>query len=335
MKLALLFLKKITFRKIINAVSVYFYYGLSVVFKTIKRGGYPLSISVEPGTSCNLQCKECPSGQRSFTRPAGNIELALFKQILDEFAPYLLDVILYFQGEPFLHKQFFDLVRYASLEKKVFTITSTNGHYLTIENSQKIIESGLDKIIISFDGTTQDVYQNYRIGGNLERVKQGIQNIVEQRKLLKSKAPYIELQFIVFRHNEHQISEVKKLAADLGVDKLALKTAQIYDYKNNTELIPTIDKYSRYKKDKEGNYQIKSKLPNRCKRLWEALVVTWDGDILPCCFDKDADHRLGNLTQFSFNEIESSDVPGYFRKTVITNRKSIPICRNCSEGLKL
>ncbi len=331
---SVLFIKKLTIRKVLNALSVYFYYLLSIVFKTTNRGGYPVSLSIEPGTSCNLRCKECPSGQRSFTRPTGQIDVKLFKKIIDESAPFLTNLIIYFQGEPFLHKQFFDIVKYAAIEKKIFTHTSTNGHYLSPDNARKTIESGLDKLIISLDGTTQDVYEKYRVSGNMSKVIEGIKNIIEARTLLKSKTPFIELQFIVFKHNEHQIEDVKQFAKQLGVDKLALKTAQIYNYDSDTDLIPTLDKYSRYRKNDAGTYEIKSTLPNRCKRLWESAVITWDGKMLPCCFDKDAAFQYGNLSSSSMKITDGNSNANEFRKAVLHNRKQFEMCRNCTSGLK-
>lgn len=64
--------------------------------------------------------------------------------------------------------------------------------------------------------------------------------------------------------NEHQIEDVKKLAKEIGVDDVRFKTAQIYDYENGNFLMPTIDKYSRYKKNAQGKYEIKNSLDNHC-----------------------------------------------------------------------
>ena len=140
------------------------------------------------------------------------------------------------------------MVKYAS-SKKIYTATSTNAHYLNDENAKRTVESGLDRLIISIDGTTQEIYQQYSVGGNLDKVIEGAKNIVKWKKELKSKTPFIFFQFLVVRHNEHQIEEVKKMAKEIGVDQVRFKTAQVYDYENDpNKLIPTIDKYSRYKK---------------------------------------------------------------------------------------
>ena len=220
--------------------------------------------------------------------------------------------------------------------KKIYTATSTNAHYLTEEKAKQTVESGLDRLIISIDGTTQDVYQQYRVGGNLEKVIAGAKNIVKWKKELNSKTPFVVFQFLVVKPNEHQLEEVKQLAKEVGVDDVWFKTAQVYDYENDpNQLIPTLNKYSRYKKNADGTYAAKNKLQNHCWKLWHANVITWDGLVVPCCFDKDAMHQLGNLNMQSFKEVWQNDNYKQFRKELMTSRKNIDICANCSEGLKV
>jgi radical SAM protein with 4Fe4S-binding SPASM domain len=152
---------------------------------------------------------------------------------------------------------------------------------------------------------------------------------------MKSQTPYIVFQFLVVKPNEHQIEDVKKLGKELGVDEVKLKTAQVYDYKNGHGLIPDNQKYSRYKKTKDGNYIIKSELLNHCWKLWHSCVITWDGRIVPCCFDKDAQHQLGDLNTKSFAEIWNSGLYKSFRSRVLESRSAIDICTNCSEGTRV
>jgi radical SAM protein with 4Fe4S-binding SPASM domain len=296
--------------------------------------GLPISISIEPTTSCNLRCPECPSGLRSFTRPTGMLKDDLFARVIDELAPTLPYLIFYFQGEPYLHPQFLSLVQYAS-KKKIYTATSTNAHYLNEENARKTIESGLDRLIISIDGTTQDTYESYRVGGKLEKVMEGTKNVLHWRKKLKSKTPHVIFQYLVVRPNEHQVDDVKKLAKDLGVDQVAFKTAQIYDYENGSDLMPTIDRYSRYKIGDDGKYTIKNQLLDHCWKMWHSCVITWDGKVVPCCFDKDAHFVLGNLNKNSFKEIWTGEKYNEFRASLLRSRSEIEMCRNCTEGTKV
>jgi radical SAM protein with 4Fe4S-binding SPASM domain len=328
-------ISKLNFPKVWNAAKVWSSYQLSKLTGKPIQWGLPISISFEPTTSCNLRCPECPSGLREFTRPTGMLQKDFFRQTIDDIHKELLYLIFYFQGEPYLNPDFLDMVKYAH-DKGIYTATSTNAHYLTDEKARKTVESGLDRLIISIDGTTQDVYEQYRVGGKLEKVIEGAKNIVKWKKALNSKTPFVFFQFLVVKPNEHQIEAVKQLGKEIGVDQVRLKTAQVYDYENDpNQLIPSIGKYSRYKKDRKGNMQVKSGLQNHCWKLWHANVITWDGIVVPCCFDKDAMHHLGNLQMQSFKDVWQNANYQQFRKELMTSRKNIDICANCSEGLSV
>jgi radical SAM protein with 4Fe4S-binding SPASM domain len=293
--------------------------------------GKPMTVSIEPTTSCNLRCPECPSGMRSFSRATGDLDIDFFKGIIDQIQRELMYLIFYFQGEPYLNRHFTEMIKYAS-DKKIYTITSTNGHFLNDDNARKTIESGLDRLIISIDGTTQEVYESYRRGGSLEKALQGAKNINNWKKILKSRRPYLVFQFLVVKPNEHQIEELKILAKQYGVDKVSLKSAQIYDFENGNPLIPDNLGYSRYRKNSDGTYRIKNKLRNSCWKMWHSCVITWDGKVLPCCFDKDAQFILGDLKSHSFDQIWHDQKYHDFRYGILQNRKSNEMCRNCTEG---
>ncbi|WP_245999578.1 radical SAM/SPASM domain-containing protein [Paraflavitalea soli] len=328
-------MSKLTFRRVWNAGKVLSSYYLSKWTRKPVQWGYPVSISFEPTTSCNLRCPECPSGLRAFTRPTGMLQKNFFRDTIDQLSSDLLYLIFYFQGEPYLNPDFLDMVKYAS-QKGIYTATSTNAHYLNDANARRTVESGLDRLIISIDGTTQDVYQAYRVGGKLEKVLAGARNIMKWKKELKSNTPFVFFQFLVVKPNEHQIEDVKRLAAEIGVDDVRFKTAQVYDYEQDpNNLIPTLDKYSRYRKNEKGEFAFKNSLQNHCWRLWHATVISWDGLVVPCCFDKDAQHTLGDLKGRSFKEVWHSDTYVNFRRQILQSRKNIDICANCSEGTKV
>jgi len=257
-----------------------------------------------------------------------------FKEVIDEFASHLAYLTFYFQGEPYLNPQFLEMVQYASL-KRIYTATSTNAHYLTPDVAKRTVESGLDRLIISIDGATQETYSSYRIGGKLDKVLEGARNVAEWKKKLKSKTPHLIFQFLVVKANEHEIPKIKAFAKEIGIDEVRLKTVQIYDYENGNPLIPTQQKYSRYKKDSLGNYAIKNKLLNHCWRMWNSCVITWDGNVVPCCFDKDASHPMGNIKTQSFKELWNNENYRNFRQALLRSRKEIDICKNCTEGTKV
>ena len=327
-------LRKLSFKKLFNAFKVWASYHVSKSAKKTSSIGFPISMAIEPTTSCNLRCPECPSGLRQFTRPIGMLEPAFFRKTIDEVYQELIYLTFYFQGEPYLNPNFLEMVKYAS-DKGIYTSTSTNAHYLNKEQSKKTVESKLDRLIISIDGTTQETYEQYRIGGQLQKVIEGTKNIIEAKRELKSNTPHIVFQFLVVKPNEHQLEDVKKLAHDLGVDEVVFKTAQVYDFEKGNPLIPDNIKYSRYRKNADGTYSIKNKLLNQCWRMWSSCVVTWDGAVVPCCFDKDAKHQLGDLKTQSFKELWKSDKYLGFRQSILKSRQEIDICKNCSEGTKV
>jgi radical SAM protein with 4Fe4S-binding SPASM domain len=329
------FLNKLSVRRIWNGVKVLSSYTVSKWTKRPIQWGFPISISFEPTTSCNLRCPECPSGLRAFTRPTGMLKKDFFTETIDQLYKDITYLVFYFQGEPYLNPDFLEMVRYAS-SKKIYTATSTNAHYLNDINARRTVESGLDRLIISIDGTTQETYQQYRVGGKLEKVLEGAANLVKWKKKLGRKTPFLVFQFLVVRHNEHQIEEVKALARKIGVDQVRFKTAQVYDFENDpNRLIPTNGKYSRYKRDAEGRMRFKGNNRNHCWRLWHDPVITWDGAVVPCCFDKDAQHKLGHLQGQSFKELWQDKAYQEFRGLVLQSRKNIDICANCSEGVKV
>lgn len=326
--------KSFSTRKLFNLLQLLAGFWLSRLSSKNLHWGMPSSIAIEPTTSCNLRCPECPSGLRSFTRPTGMLQQADFEKMVVELKPWLQYLTFYFQGEPYLNPTFLDLVKMA-VSHNIYTSTSTNAHYLKTDVARKTVESGLQRIIISIDGTTQETYEQYRVGGQLEKVIEGTKNLIYWKKELKSETPHIIFQFLVVKPNEHQIDALYQLAEDLGVDEVKLKTAQIYDFENGSELIPEQSKYSRYKKEENGRYSLKNPLLNHCWTMWKSCVITWDGRVVPCCFDKDAHHVLGNTGTQSFAEIWKGEAYRKFRASILKSRKEIDICTNCTEGMEV
>ena len=314
-------------------LAIWWSYVLSKVAHKSNIRGLPVSISIEPTTACNLGCPECPSGLKSFTRPTGKLGQDLFTKIIDEVGGRLFYLIFYFQGEPYLHPQFLDMVAYAS-SRGIYTATSTNAHFLDEKNAKETVQSGLDRMIISIDGSTQETYEAYRRTGDLQKVLDGTRRVIKWRKKLKSRTPAVLWQFLVVKPNEHQISDIRGLAREYGVDKVAFKTAQIYDYEQGNDLIPTINKYSRYTNN-DGTFSLKNKLIDHCWKMWHSCVITWDGKVVPCCFDKDAEHPMGNAKESSLVDVWNSTDYHNFRETLMGSRSSIEMCQNCTEGTKI
>jgi radical SAM protein with 4Fe4S-binding SPASM domain len=313
-----------------NLIRIFLGYYISQVLRRPVVWGYPYSLTTEPTNQCNLNCLECPTGNKSTQIPKGKMDFDNYRKIIDDVKSFVIYQMLYFQGEPFLHPDLYKMIKYSD-ENNIYTSISTNGHFLTSENSTKIVKSGLKRIIISVDGASQESYEKYRLGGKLNVVLKGIKNLTQAKKILKSKYPKIVIQFLAFSHNEDEISEIKSLSKELSVDKLEIKSAQI-NQAENYHLIPKTEKYARYKKT-GSKYNIKSKLRNKCFRLWSTMVITWNGSVIPCCFDKDNNYKIGNIISSDTLKIWGSEEFNNFRNALLRNRKGIEICCNCSEGL--
>jgi len=323
-------IKSLNLHRLSNLFLVEAGYFLSRIFRIPIVAGRPWAASIEPTTSCNLRCTECPTGMQSLTRPKGNMTLDVFQKILDKLSPDLFYLTLYFQGEPLLNPHFTKMVQLAR-SRRIFVATSTNGHFLNDISIGEIIKSGLNHLIISLDGLDQQTYEKYRVKGNLKTVMEGISSLVAAKKELNSITPFIELQFLVMRHNEHQMKQMRKFAKQAGVDKLAFKTAQVYNFDTESSIIPDLKSKSRYRQTFDGKWVMTKKIRNRCHRIWSSLVITWDGKVVPCCYDKNADHQTGNLLEEPLSMIWKNEVYFIFRKQVLKNRSETEICRNCGE----
>ncbi len=310
-------------------------------FQQSKRSGravpmraMPMSLSVEPTTSCNLRCPECPSGLRSFTRPTGMLQPPMLEALLEELGPWLLYGNLYFQGEPYLHPQMNDLVR-TFRRHGIYTSTSTNGHYLKPAQAEAIVESGLNRLIVSIDGATQQTYQQYRVGGQIERVIEGTRNVLAAAR--GRKGPHLVWQVLAVGPNEQEIPELLRLARSLGVRECVIKTAQLDDPRDGHPLLTQRPELRRYDRGDDGIWRLRNPLADHCWRMWQGCVLTWDGRIVPCCFDKDAHHALGTFApgEKTFREVWHGAAYAAFRSQIFAQRSAIDMCRNCTEGTQV
>lgn len=320
----------LNFWKFVNLFKVSLGYIAFILFKSLTNRGLPIAVSIEPTTSCNLRCPECPTGSGTLMRPKGSMDARFFNKIIDQISQHIIYLTLYFQGEPYLNPGFFEMVRYARA-RKIYVATSTNGHYLDASAAEATVRSGLSRLIVSLDGTDQEAYSAYRKGGEFNKVTEGVRRIAEWRKKLGVRNPYLVIQFLVLASNEHQIKAIKKLGYELGADEVQLKTAQFGEYKSGNPLMPSEKKYSRYKATNDAGYIPSFRIANRCFRMWSSTVVTWDGRVVPCCFDKNADHQMGNLSGQEFSTIWESEVFNNFRSRIRHSRKSIEMCCNCTQ----
>lgn len=327
-------LKALSWLRVWNALINTLSFIISVLIRRPVVWGLPPIVNIEPTNICNLKCPLCITGSGQMNRTRGKMSFDDYMTFINAVADRVIYITLYHQGEPYLHPRFNEMVAFAK-KKHLYVTTSTNAHYFeTDEQAESVVKSGLDSMIISLDGVTQQSYAHYRRGGNLDIVLDGIRKLVNAKQKLDSKTPYLFAQFLVMKHNESEINDIKKLAAELKVDRLLIKTAQIMTFQQAEQWLPENHTYCRY--DLNENDILVKQGRGACPRLWMTTLMDWDGTIVPCCFDKNADYAMGHFTDAAtFKTVWMSEPYDKFRRQILKNRDVIAICRNCNYGIGL
>ena len=288
----------------------------------------PTFVSIEPANYCSLRCPECPVGMANSRhgnrRKPQLMSWDTFCKTIDAVSAEAHTVIFHFQGEPLLHPHLAGMIAYAH-RKRLFTMLSTNGQEMTENLAKTLRQAGLDRIIVSIDGLSEQSYNAYRVGGSLHKALDAL------RFAQKAGIPERIMQCLKLSTNEQEWPLFRQQYRALGATRLELKTAQLYDYRNGHPLLPSRARDARYIKGKDGLFHVKKRLHNHCFRLWSGCVVTVEGNVLPCCFDKQADHLFGNLDKRAFRDIWLGKTAAAFRHQVLHRRRTIPICTNCTE----
>ena len=318
----------LTKSRCINTVKCYGNYALSR-FGLVRFTHMPTFVSVEPASVCQLRCPECPVGMKHGSKGGQKKEdpymrRSVWVKVLEEIKPYAHTVQFYFQGEPLLHKELNRMI-YEANKYGLYTIVSTNAQAMTEELAMDLVGAGLDRIIISMDGLTDESYQAYRIGGSLEQCKKAIRYLREAKKNLESSIR-IEIQCLRLKTNEQEWKAFKQQYKSLGADRLVFKTAQLYNYAEGHPLMPSDPRYSRYCKGEDGLFRRKS-LRRGCFRVWSGVVVTTTGEVLPCCYDKNHSYSYGNIMDTPLAELFSNEKARAFR--MAAEQEKPQICQEC------
>jgi radical SAM protein with 4Fe4S-binding SPASM domain len=321
------YLSRLSSKKILNLVFIKVSFHLSILTKKHILWGKPAFLSIEPTNVCNLKCPECPTGGGFSNVTKGFATNELITALIPSIKESVLHVNMFFQGEPFLNKLFVDFTK--RISPFTFVTVSTNGHFIDKNNAKDIINAGFYKIIISLDGINQEQYEQYRKGGEFDKVIDATKSLVAAKQESKRAFPIIQLQCLLFKHTEPDKDTFQSLAKELNVDRLVFKTAQFYSEENAKEMMPSIEN-SRYIVE-NGAVVINHEVKNRCWRLWSSSVITWNGDVVPCCFDKDKKFVQGNVLSTQLFTVWKHPLYASFRAKILLNRKAIDMCNNCSE----
>jgi organic radical activating enzyme len=248
---------------------------------------YPYQLCIDVSNKCNLHCPYCPTGRgEQGGRGRGNISYDRFSAILDELAPYAWRLELFNWGEPFFNPELAKLIAYATQKSVSTLISSSLSFRLSEEQLRSIVVAGLTELTASIDGAEQSTYEVYRRGGNFDLVVDNLRTLVRVKRELGSSTPRICWQYLAFAHNEGQIEDARRLAAEIGLDAFSV-LGGLYDD-------PAWAAKGTYSLDYLRIHR------NRCTFLWEKAVFHWDGGFASCCmgFNKGDDFDTFRPGQF-------------------------------------
>lgn len=260
----------------------------------------PVRLWIEPTSVCNLRCIMCPNKDLEKSQK-GFMEFDLFRKIVDEARGFVFDVHLLHRGESLLHPDFFKMVRYAH-EAGIITRFHTNGTLVDEEKSVQLIESGLDQFAFSFDGFDQETYEKIRVNASFDKTVGNIIRFLEIKKRLGDRKPYTIVELIHFPElfedgGRTKLQEFKNRFRGLPLDKLVVK--ELHNWAGD---FGTARKGTTY---------------SPCTFLWHALIIFWDGSVLPCTQDFFGHYSLGNVKDSSIAEIWNNERMIALREKII------------------
>lgn len=293
---------------------------------------YPPFIVIDPIVKCNLDCPLCSIPPRLLPNYGSRLSLGDFKNILDNVKNVTNKILFCHAGEPFLNAKLLDMVK-AVNDAHLISLIGTNGTLLNSKNIQKIFDSGLDYLQISFDGFSKESYEKYRVGADFNKALLGVTELAKKKKNQRRRKPFIEVTFLINAYNDHEVNAAKKYFTDLGIrfkpKGINLNTHRRKDGKSNHDLAHWVafnHKYSLFKKDENGNIIHIEHFREKCETC-QKPVINCDGEILLCCHDIFKTVKLGNIRDYEFKEFWMDK--RYRNLREMGSQRKLPLCKEC------
>ncbi len=294
--------------------------------------GKPVFAQIEPANICNLKCPLCMSASLVPSRPRALLSEEHFRRVIDELSDSLLLIVLWNWGEPFLNPRLCEMIGYAT-SRNILVHTSTNGNVpFDDEFCERIIDSKLQSLVFAIDGATQETYSKYRAGGELERVKQNLRNLVAARKRRRVNHPMLTVRFVAMQPNEAELDAVRELSRELGADYFAVKSVDMPEARGqqlDQKFRPEEDGFRRYEYEKDS-YQ-RARRAFECMRPHKRLTLDAQGVVVSCEYDYKNSYPFGNLSETaSIVEIWKSQAAALFRRNFHRGHNQYSHCETCT-----
>ncbi len=283
--------------------------------QVLRAPDFPQIIHIENTSACGAKCVMCPREQ--LTRPFGVMDFELFKRLIDECSQkwQVRELHLHGFGEALLEKSFARKVAYAKSKGIKDTYVVTTGAPMKEEVSRELVLAGLDRVKFSFYGATKQTYEKVHVNLNFDEVVGNIRQLLAVRKALGRRNPAVTLQFLPQPDNGYETEEFVALWRD-HVDRSAgdrLVASQLHNYGGGRSYV-----------DVEGRSMQSCILP------FTTMQITWDGRVISCCYDFNAEFVLDNIFDRSIEEAWNNEM---FRRLRDAHRrrdlKEFPFCDKC------
>jgi MoaA/NifB/PqqE/SkfB family radical SAM enzyme len=265
------------------------------------------------------------------------MEPDLFFRIVDEIGKYIYRINLYGFGEPFIYDKTLDMVRYAA-DHNISVAIASNFNIVNEEIMERIIQSGLEHLIVSIDGIDQTSYEKYKVGGDFNKVITNVRLFQNMKKKMRSKLPFVDWQFVIMKHNAQMRKQAKAMAQELGIGiRYTCIGIDIKDHHQQEEWLPENESLSQY--DYETLTPKGAKDLQTCSWLYRTVFINWDGGVSPCCnyYTGEKKSDFGDVKYRSFREVwnnQSYTLARQFvskQKTLNEEDKKSNICGRCEK----
>ncbi len=276
---------------------------------------FPLIVIIEETNDCNLKCVMCPRTKMS--REVGYMDFGLYKKIIDECCEYKVSILaLHIFGEPLMHQSLCKMIKYAKSRGIRHVSLSTNATLLNETKSKEILDSGLDVMTISLDGSRKETYEKLRKGSNFDSVTNNIKKFLTLEKELGLKKPLVKLQIIRMKETEHEIELFEK---------------HWYSSANDIQVV-AYDTFAGQVEDRsvKADRYIRRRVP--CRALWDQIAIYWDGNVPICCHDVEGNMLMGNVQHKSIKDVWNNQKFEKVRQRHIDEEYSkLQLCADCKE----
>ena len=205
--------------------------------RSLEAGPFPSRMFIECTAACNISCNQAccaPETGITRTREAGMLDFDLFRRVVDEVGSSLTRIDFFNYGEAFLHKRAVDMCEYIKTNfPHIYLYTSTNGLAFNEQQARRLVHSGIDEVTFSIDGATPESYARYRQRGKFDVAIHNLRAMADEKRRAGRDLPFLNWRYILFIWNDGdaEMNEARRLAADLGVDRLCW---EITDHPENS-----------------------------------------------------------------------------------------------------